>query len=662
MVQHIFKSILIALVAFFIVPVTFAQDAPKNEQILGDGVSILRTYFLENNNWHRTNPSLERDISGLINRIEDAPLDSILYHLDQSQKSDTIYVFRLPENVEDSLNVPGYIAATQVQKNIEQIAIDLQQEVQENPIPVPESVIENAKLQVQSIPEGKGMVLFTDSLYSLPDSLIIPEVIPDSLLNSPEEFKRLVKIDSMRNAFIETKRIAYNDSITAETIIRASARYRQNMFEQQLLFKTKLYRDKVALENYNVLRAYNDSIVTMVNDTIGKVIDVLTTYADFMDTARISITNLHGESTDIVLQNGIERYARVWLKNEQNDSLQVLVKSKDKRGMEILFNDVVTFQRLSERQTKDFDFESLKEDYSGFSNVGNSYKLEMPWRIGGDGSIGFTQTYYENWKKGGESAISLLMILKGFANYESADKKIKWDNSAEIRSGWLQPGGRGSELQKNDDKFEITSRFGLRATKKWYYSAEFNFNTQFFRGYKYPKSDNPDPISSFLAPAKTYFKLGMDYKPNDDFSLFLSPFSVKNVFVKDTALIDQTKFGVEQGKRAFWEPGLNAEFKYKTKITPDFTWETNYKMFVNYQDPFKKLDIDWENNLRMKLTTYIDLKMMLHLIYDDDVLFPVYDNDGNQTGEKPKLQIKEFITVGFSYSINKKVMRTKRIR
>ncbi len=154
----------------------------------------------------------------------------------------------------------------------------------------------------------------------------------------------------------------------------------------------------------------------------------------------------------------------------------------------------------------------------------------------------------------------------------------------------------------------------------------------------------------------------MDYKPNDDFSLFLSPFSIKNVFVRDTALIDQTKFGVEVGKKAFWEPGLNAEFKYKTNLTSDISWETKYKMFVNYKDPFKKLDIDWENNLRMRLTTYIDLKMMLHLIYDDDVVFPVYNDAGDKVGEKAKLQIKEFITVGFSYSINKKVMRTRRIR
>lgn len=663
MVPYKQRSIFIALVALFFIHPSFAQDIKKSDrQVLEDGIRILRTYFLEDNNWHTANPGVKDDITGLIHHIEDAPLDSILHNLDSSRRADTLFVFRLPENVEDSLIVPGYIAAPEVRQRLEQIAIDLQKEVQENPIPVPGEVTEKARLLAPVIPEGKGMVLFSDSLYTFPDSLIIPEVIPDSVLNSPAQFKRLVKIDSLRSAFVEEKRLEYNDSLTAETINKAITDYRKQMFEQQLKFRTKRFRDEVSLNNYRVLRAYNDSVMATVNDTIRAVIDVLSAYADLMDTARISITNLNGEKSEILLQNGREHFSRVWLKNEQHDSLQVLVKSTDKRGMQMLINDGVTFHRFSERQTKDFDFESLKGDYSRFSNVGKAYELETPWRIGGDGSVGFTQTYYENWKKGGESAISLLMILKGFANYESADGKIKWDNNAEIRNGWLQPGGKGSELKKNDDKLEITSRYGLRALKKWYYSAEFNFNTQFFRGYRYPRSDHPDPISSFLSPAKTYFKIGMDYKPNKDFSLFLSPLSVKNVFVKDTALIDQTKFGVDEGKRAFWEPGLNAEFKYKTQFTPDLSWETKYKMFINYKDPFRKLDIDWENNLRMRLTTYIDLKMMLHLIYDDDVKFPVYNDAGDKVGEKAKLQIKEFITIGFSYSINKKVMRTKRIR
>ena len=633
-----------------------------DQKVLQDAIHILRNYFNENKDWHIQRPEIYSSIYGLIHFIEDAPIDTVLLKLDKAQKNDSIFVYRLPENVEDSLSVPGYVAASEVELAVQKIKRELQTQVQKNPYPVPKEVIDNAKLQAVTIPEGKGMMLISESLVQLPDSLIIPEVIPDSILNSPKQFSKLVKIDSMRKAFVEEKRLEYNATILKQAVGKAETDFRTKMYEDQLKFRTSHYRESVALSNYQVLRAYNDSIMADVNNSIRTVINELSAYANYIDSTKVTFLNLQGEKSDIILGNGREHYARVWLKNEQNDSLLVLVKSTDKRGMQMLINNDVTFSRFSTRQTKDFNFETLKANNSRFSKVGKSYELETPWRIGGDGSVGFTQMYYENWKKGGESALSLLMTLKGFANYASSDGKIKWENNAEIRNGWLRPGDKNSELKKTDDKLELTSRFGLRAVEKWYYSTELTFNTQFFKGYDYPKADHPTPKSAFLAPSKTIFKIGLDYKPNPNFSLFLSPFSVKNVYVRDTSLIDQTKYGIASGKKTFWEPGLNADLKFKKQLTPDIYYEIKYKMFINYKAPFSKFDIDWENNLRMQLTTFLDLKIMVHLLYDDNVKFPVYDDTGTQTGEKAKLQIEEFITIGFTYKINKQVMRTRRIR
>ena len=165
-----------------------------------------------------------------------------------------------------------------------------------------------------------------------------------------------------------------------------------------------------------------------------------------------------------------------------------------------------------------------------------------------------------------------------------------------------------------------------------------------------------------MAPAKTFFKLGLDYKPNKEFSLLLSPITLKNMYVRDTTLIDQTNFNIPADRKGTWEPGLNADVGYKKSLTDDISYETKYKMFINYKAPFSKLDINWENLMIMRLTDNINMRMMVHLIYDSDVKFPVYDLSGAQIGEEPKLQIKQLITVGFSYSINRKVMRTRRIR
>ena len=663
MFQYKLRSILIILFSVFLIHNTFAQESGSeaDKKMLQDGIRILRTYFLQDENWHMIDGGVEPHISGLINYIEDAPIDSILRSLNKRQQNDSVYVFRLPENVSDSLSVPGYVAAPEVRRNIEMIRLDLENEMRTNPAPVPQEVINDAKLKAPIVPAGKGMILFSDSIYSFPDSLIIPEVIPDSVLNSPEQFNRLVKIDSLRNDFMEQKRLEYNEAVTGMAVEQAEKQYRTNLFEQQLRFKVKRYRDSVDYNNYKTLKEYNDQVVASVNDSIRSVIDVLTTYADYMDTVNIRVENLKGYTGDIHFQSGRENFSRIWLKNEQNDSLQVLVKSTDKRSMQMLINDGVALHRLSERQTKDFDFSTLKGDQSKFSKIGNAYSVETPWQIGGDGSVGFTQTYYENWKKGGQSALSLLMILKGFANYSNVDGKVKWNNNVEIRNGWMKPGG-GEEVRKNDDKFEITSRLGLSAFKKWYYSTELNFNTQFFRGFKYPKANNPDPISAFMGPSKTIFKIGLDYKPSNQFSMLLSPISLKNVYVRDTALIDPTKYGIDPGKKAFWEVGLNADVNMKKKISNDISWTMKYKMFVNYRDPFDNLDLEMENQVSVKLNDYMNMTFMLHMIYDDNIMFPVYDKEGTKVGEKAKLQLKEFLTLGFSYKISKKVMRTRRVR
>jgi len=633
----------------------------EDEKVLENGIHILRNYFLEDHNWHLTNSDVHSNITGLINFLEDAPIDSILKNLNNAGQRDSIFVYRLPENVKDSLQVPGYISSALVQRNIEKIAADYSEEVSKNPISVPDRVINEAKQQAPVVAEGKGLQLFADSVYSFPKELTMPEVIPDSILNSPEQFKKLVAIDSLRNVYVEQKRIDYNDSVTNAFVNRKVTDYRIRMFEEQLRFRVKRYNDEVTLNNYEVLKEHNNREIAMVNDSIRAVLNVLTAYANYIDTTNISMLNLNGEKSNIILQNDRERFTRVWLKNEQKDSLQLLVKSTGKREMQFLINDGVTFTRFSERQTKNFDFETLKTDHSKFTKLGNSYELQTPWIIGGDGNAGFTQTYFDNWKKGGQSALSILLVLKGFANYGSADGKKKWENSVEIRNGWMKPGG-GEELRKNDDKFELTSRFGLSAYKKWFYSTELNFNTQFFRGYKYPKASNPDPISAFLGPSKTVFKIGMDYKPSNQFSMLLSPISLKNVYVRDTSLIDQTKYGIKANKKAFWEVGLNADLKMNKKITNDISWSMKYKMFINYRDPFNNLDIDLENQVQVKLNTYMNMTVMLHTIYDDNVLFPIYNDAGEKVGEKAKLQLEEFITLGFTYKINKKVMRTKRVR
>lgn len=656
----------ILLVNLFFSQQVFAQNNSSDkekQETLQKGIELLRRYFNEKNEWQATRPEIKEDVNALLHFIEDKPIDTVLVEINQVSSDSVLnLVYRLPENVPDSLNLPGFYSTEKLEKAVEKIGLNLQAEYQEKEITVPLSLISNLEEKVNLVDSAEVNQLFTDSVLVLPDSLQPYDVIPDSLLDSAQGFQRLLKLDSIRKAYIEQVRLQYNDSLIKAYRDSVIQQYAQEQFEEEYRTKTNRLIDSVRLNNYQVLRNYNDSVVGAVNDSILLVLNELVQYADYIDTTKLNMVNIFNDKSSLLLGNDQTNYTRFWLKNEQNDSLSVLMKNLNKKTIQMSIDNGITFNRFKARETKGFDFSTLTNNVSGLTNVGKRYEVKTPWRIGGDGNIGFTQTYVENWKKGGKSALSFLMVLKGFANYSSSNGKIKWENSGEIRNGWIRQGGEISETQKNDDKFEITSRFGVSAFKKWYYSAEFNYETQLFNGYRYPRSENPEPISAFMAPARTFFKLGLDYKPNKNFSLLLSPLTLKNVYVRDTVKIDQTNFSIDADKKSFWEPGLNADIKYRRELTDDILYETKYKMFINYNEPFSKYDINWENQLVMKVNNHINFRLMVHLIYDDDVKFPVYDVYGNDTGEKkPKLQIKELITIGFSYQISRRVTRTRRM-
>ena len=643
---------------------TQAQTNTKTqeEKPLEISLDILKRYFYGDNQWYVARPSVARDVKGLIDFIENEPIDTVVSNLNRSFVSGQTFVFRLPENVSDSLQVQGFFPHAELVKRLNVETRKLQNEFKNKEPRIPASAIANLDEKLKLIPAGKGIELFKYGVYSMPAELTIPDVIPDSVLNSTEDFNRLVKTDSLREVYIEEKRIAYNDSLVSGYVDSLKADYLQKEFEQELNYQIRRLTDSVKVNNYNVLRAYNETVVSAVNDSIATVLKTLADYAGYIDSTEISILNFTGRQTDILLKNGNEYFARVWLKNIQNDSLSVLVRSTDKKTISMLIDDGVTFSRYKPNGTKEFDFRMLDNNITSLNKVGNTYKVETPWVIGGDGHVGFSQTYLANWEKGGQSAVSSLVVLKGFANYKREDGLIKWENSGELRNGLIYQGGDQRELQKNDDKLELTTRFGVSAYKKWYYSSEFNLNTQLFKAYNYPKKDNPEPYSAFLAPVRTFFKLGMEYKPNKNFSVLLSPLTVKNVFVRDTSLVDQTRFGIDAERKSFWEPGMNADLYFKKIFAENITYETKYKMFVNYKNPFEKQDISWENIVNLKLNEFINMSFLLHLIYDGDVKFPVYDENDVKIGEKSKLQVKEYFSIGFIYKINHKVMNSKRIR
>ena len=270
------------------------------------------------------------------------------------------------------------------------------------------------------------------------------------------------------------------------------------------------------------------------------------------------------------------------------------------------------------------------------------------WKHGGEGTLNVNQGYLANWVEGGESSISATWILNLNANYKS-DKTV-WDNYAKWKYGVLKSGY--DELRKNEDKFEFESKFGYTASPKWYYSGLINVKSQLFNGYNYP--NDTVPVSAFLSPGNIVSSLGMDFKPNKNLTVMLSPFSVKTTMVWDTVNIDQTKYGLEADQRYKGELGGYITAKWKANLHENIIMNNKLELFSSYLYKPENIDVDWEFALVLKATKYISTTISTHLIYDDDIDIPVYKFENGarvRDGDKvtKAIQFKEMLSIGFSY-------------
>lgn len=636
----------------------------KKEKGLNDadsiklGIDYLRKHLQTTDVWQSENPEILRTVNGLIHFAEDERIDTILVKLQKFQQNgDLRYINRSLNNVSDSLQVNGFQPYTTILEKMKQLDRAIWNGVDMKAIPLHENLIAGPDGKVPPIAEGDEEAIIRRTLIILPDSLKNVNTLPDDQGKTANDFNRIKERQKARSFILEVARQRFNNKIekmNLDSAITAYRKYAVRVFSDSLQSQLS---DSLKLQNHQILAHYNDSIVRSVNDSINVFVKTLQRYAQ-NDSVSVYIQSLTGKPSQIWLRNNQRSINRMFIKNIQNDSIGIQLMNIDKQTIGIAIEDNITFNRIAQKQHRDFVFQKFAPDQK-LTKIQKKYDIVAPWDLGGNGTLGFTQMFLSNWKAGGRSAFSFLTVLKGYANY-SSDSKLKWENSIELRNGWIRQGGDIDQTQKNDDKLELISRLGVNAFKDWYYSAEIDFKTQFFNGYNYP--NDSVPISTYMSPATTFIKLGFDYKPNKNFSLFLSPITAKNVFVRDTALIDQTKYGVSATSRSFWEPGLNVDLRYKIDFNPRISYETKYKMFLNYQQPFKKIDINWENTIVAQLTNRISMTFMLYMLYDDNVTFPTgkFATDGTEI-YKAKWQTKELTTVGFSYKINKHVYQRKKI-
>ena len=273
------------------------------------------------------------------------------------------------------------------------------------------------------------------------------------------------------------------------------------------------------------------------------------------------------------------------------------------------------------------------------TNVGDAELLvKKPnfWSTGGDGALQFSQNYIsDNWYKGGESSNSMVAQLHLFANYDDK-QRIEFDNELHFNLGFISaPSDTVHKYRTNNDLLRLTSKLGIKAVSKWYYTLSAEFKTQFFSNYK---TNSDIKQSAFMTPTELKLGLGMDYKLSEkkiNLSVLLSPLSSNFTYLADRD-VDPTAFGVKAGQNKLSEIGSRLQVNYTWTIIPAIIWESRFSYFTNY----KRVESEWENTFNFVLNRYLSTKLFVHARYDDSSK----PEDGSGY-----FQLKELLSFGINY-------------
>ncbi len=292
------------------------------------------------------------------------------------------------------------------------------------------------------------------------------------------------------------------------------------------------------------------------------------------------------------------------------------------------------------------------------------------WTRGGTIALNSAATYLNQWAAGGNNAVNVAGLLNYKLNFRKG--KHAWDNVLDLAYG-LQLLGVNERAIKTDDKIDLTSKYGRKAAKAWYYAGLVNFKSQFAPGYSVgangiPLYDQPK-ISNLMAPAFLLVSLGMDYKPGKRITAFVSPVTYRGIFVLDDLLAAQGAFGVNrgevgvddngrlivirEGERTRTEMGAYTRVQFQSDIARNINLSSRLELFSNYLDKPGNVDISFQNLLSLKTNEWLTTTIFTHHVYDDNtVVFRDINRETNTPDNPgPGMQTKFVIGLGVNFKI-----------
>ncbi len=286
-------------------------------------------------------------------------------------------------------------------------------------------------------------------------------------------------------------------------------------------------------------------------------------------------------------------------------------------------------------------FDSTKVIYADTSRE-FSHDSAKTWDLGGMISVNVAQAAFSNWSKGGDNSVAGNGMFNLYTVYQK--EKTFWINSLDLNLGWIWT--EGEKATKNEDRVELLSKYGrMTGQENWFLSGLLNGKTQLLPG-KYSGADTSFKFSSFMNPAYVFLSAGAEYKPEKNISLLISPATGRMTVIIDeeiAGLGDFIDIGRSINEYVQLDLGGLIKLNMKGELFKNFLYRNKLDLFTAYtRKPYRfVVDVDWELRLTYKFSKYFAANLQTHLVYNEDVDLP---------GTDSKVQFREILGAGFTYS------------
>lgn len=263
-------------------------------------------------------------------------------------------------------------------------------------------------------------------------------------------------------------------------------------------------------------------------------------------------------------------------------------------------------------------------------------KDTVAWVHGGSLTIGINEGFLHNWAAGGELAsLTVNGIFNGYLTYYNHG--AIWSNNMDVKYGLSYVYSNDFVPRKTDDVVDFTSKYSslINGHKDLFYTALFNFKSQFTQGFDYSVPNwQSSPTSGPFAPAYFTLAAGLEYRKGSKISIFLSPVAARATYAdaQYTKLSPQGAFGIPYGKTSKYDLGAYFTGRYMVDFNKLISFSTRVDLYSNYlakdtkdsagnvikKDNPGNIQVLWDNLLTWKATKYLGLTIGVTIVYSND--------------------------------------------